>query len=455
MMDWLKIAKNYESFYVEKTRALLRIPTVLEKYDPNNLEAPFGENIRKALDYMLDMAAVEGFKTKNVFNYAGHIECGEGKEVLGILGHLDVVPTGGKWTYGPFEAVQKDCKIFARGSMDDKGPTIAAYLALKMIKDQNIILNKKVRLILGCDEESGMRCIQTYLANEQMPDLGFAPDADFPLIYGEKGIYSFDVAGKDTDDGILESMTAGERYNVVPDTCVAILKKNLSKEFKAYLAYHKYQGSVEGKTYTILGKGAHAAWPQNGLNAIFLMVDFLKEHTPGAFIEYLDQYLTFDHLGNKLGINAFDPEMKELTLNTAIIRYNQGTFKIGCNIRYPKGFDFDNQTAKIRKSAEEFGFIYALVANSVPHYVSPKDPLIKILHAAYVKYTHDETTPLLTIGGGTYARCLKKAVAFGPNFPKNEDLAHQPDEYLIVEDMIIAAAIYAEAIEKLCTGSTK
>ncbi|MDD3126430.1 MAG: dipeptidase PepV [Candidatus Izemoplasmatales bacterium] len=449
-MDWLKIAKNYESYFLEKTRNLLKIPTVLEKFDPNNLEAPFGENIRKALDYMLTMAEIDGFKTKNVFNYAGHIEMGEGKEILGILGHLDVVPTGGKWTYGPFDATLKDGKIYARGSMDDKGPTMAAYIAMKMIKDQNIKLNKKVRLIVGCDEESGMRGITTYLQNEAMPDLGFAPDADFPLIYGEKGIYSFDINGSE-NDSILFSMTAGERYNVVPDKCVAVLKTDLSLAFNKYLQEHNYQGAVEDNVYTILGKNAHAAWPQAGVNAIFLMTDFLKDYTDSAFIKYIDKYLSFDYLGNKLRINHFDPEMKELTLNTAIVRYEEGNFKIGCNIRYPKGFDFVNQTIKIQKSADNFNFSYLQKNNSAPHYVSPKDPLVQTLHKAYIKYTNDIETPLLTIGGGTYARCLKKAVAFGPNLPKNEDLAHQPDECLIVADMLIAAAIYAEAIEKLAS----
>jgi len=449
-MDWLKIAKKYEWFFLEKTQALLKIPTVLEKYDPNNLEAPFGDDIRKALDYMLTMAEIDGFKTKNIFNYAGHIEMGEGKEILGILGHLDVVPTGGKWTYGPFDATMKDGKIYARGSMDDKGPTMAAYIAMKMIKDQNIKLNKKVRLIIGCDEESGMRCISTYLQNEPMPDLGFAPDADFPLIYGEKGIYSFDITGLE-EDAVLLSMTAGERYNVVPDKCVVVLKTDLSKAFEKYLQDNNYQGSVNGNVYTILGKNAHAAWPQAGVNAIFLMTEFLKNYTKSALIKYIDEYLSFDYLGNKLGISHYDSEMKELTLNTAIIRYDNGNFKVGCNIRYPKGFDFANQTAKIQKSAEVAGFSYVMKNNSTPHYVSPKDPLVQILHKAYIKYTNDTETPLLTIGGGTYARCLKKAVAFGPNLPKNEDLAHQPDEYLIVEDMITAAAIYAEAIEKLAS----
>jgi succinyl-diaminopimelate desuccinylase len=451
-MDWLNIAKKYEPFFIEKTRALLQIPTLLDHFDATRTEAPFGVSIRQALDFLLNLAEADGFQVKNVLNYAGHIEMGEGKEILGILGHLDVVPVGGKWTFGPFDAVMTDGKIYARGSMDDKGPTMAAYLAMKMIKDQKMTLNKKVRLILGCDEESGMRCIQTYLQNEPMPDLGFAPDADFPLIYGEKGIYSFDVSGQDTD-GLLASMEAGERYNVVPDQCSAVLKKDLSREFSAFLSEHHYQGTVSGNTYTIFGKNAHAAWPQHGINAIFLMVEFLKQYTSSPFIEYLDQYLTFDFLGKKLGIDHFDPEMKELTINTALVRYQDGKFRIGCNIRYPKGFDFPVQTAKIRRSAEEFGFHYSLIGNSEPHYVSPQDPLVRILHDAYKKYTHDDQTPLLTIGGGTYARVLKKAVAFGPNLPKNPDLAHQPDEYLVVEDMIVAAAIYAEAIERLCTDA--
>ena len=227
-MNWLAIAKQYEQEYIEKTQALLRIPTVLEKYEPNNLEAPFGRSIRKALDHMLTTAEIEGFKTKNIFNYAGHIEMGEGKEILAVLGHLDVVPTGGKWDFDPFGATLKDGKIFARGAMDDKGPTIAAYIAFRMVQDQKIKLNKRVRLILGCDEESGMRCIKTYLEHEEMPDLGFAPDAEFPLIYAEKGNFSFDIVGNENDP-LVKSMQAGERYNVVPDECVAVLKKDVKK----------------------------------------------------------------------------------------------------------------------------------------------------------------------------------------------------------------------------------
>lgn len=447
-MNWLEIAKKYESEYIEKTTKLLQIPTVLEKYDESNLEEPFGHNIRKALDFALDMGKKDGFKVLDIDHYAGHIEMGEGKEIVGILGHLDVVPTGGAWSVPPFSATIQDRRIIARGSMDDKGPTMAAYLAMRLVQDQKIQLNKRVRLILGCDEESGMRCITRYLEKQEMPDLGFAPDADFPLIYAEKGIYSFDIEGVEAN-ALIESIHAGERYNIVPDQCKAVLKKDVSQAFHEYLEKNQLKGYVEGNVYTILGKNAHAAWPHLGVNAIFLMNEFLRTITKAKFIDLLHEHFVFDTFGKKLGINFYDDEMKDMTLNLAIIHYENNHFMIGSNIRYPKGYPFTENASKTVEIAKKYGFEYVARHNSNPHYVSPQDPLVKTLYETYQKYTNDYETPLLTIGGGTYARTLKKAVAFGPNMPGKEDLAHQANEYLDIDDMLTAAAIYAECIVKL------
>lgn len=447
-MNWLEIAKNYEEEFITTVSELLRIPTLLTEYNPNNLEAPFGKEIREALDFMLKLGEESGFKVKNVDNYAGHIEYGEGEEILGILGHLDVVPAGGKWINPPFSATLKDGYIYSRGAMDDKGPTVAAFIALKMIKDQGIKLNKKVRLILGCDEETGMRGLLHYLEKEKMPDIGFAPDADFPLIYAEKGIYTYNFVGEQ-EDNLIKSMYAGERYNVVPDECQAELNKDLEKEFKEYLLKNNYLGKVEDNKYTIFGRNAHAATPQEGVNAISLMVSFLKDYTEVPFINMLDKYLTFDHYGNKLGLSCYDKEMKELTNNIGFIKYDGLKVDIGCNIRYPRNYDFVSGEIKMKEAASEFDLEYKLDANSVPHYISPKEPLIKELHSAYKKYTNDESSEIMSIGGGTYARQLKKAVAFGPIFPGDEELAHQPNERLNIKKMLVAIAIYAESIERL------
>jgi len=448
-MNWLDIAKNYEEEYIRIVKELLQIPTVLEKYDPDNLEAPFGLEIRKALDYMLELGEKDGFLVKNIDNYAGHIEFGQGQEVLGILGHLDVVPAGGKWNQPPFSAYEEDGKIYARGAMDDKGPTIAAYIALKMIKDQGIKLNKKVRLILGTDEESGMRGIEHYLKKEQMPDLGFAPDAEFPLIYAEKGIYAFTFTGKVTDK-LLLNLEAGDRFNVVPDVCVAKLSENKDKEFTKFLKDHKIQGEIKSDNeYAVYGKNAHAAWPHLGVNAISLMVKFLIKQTNNPFVHMLNKYLIDDHLGKKLGIDVVDKEMDELTNNLAFVHYDGKEVEIGLNIRYPKNYDFEEGEKRIIKAGKEFALNYNKKSNSKPHYVSPDDELVKVLHEAYIKYTNDTESKIMSIGGGTYSRVLKKAVAFGPALPGDEDLAHQPNEYLKIKDMINAIAIYAEGIMRL------
>lgn len=444
-MNWLELAKKHRDEFVMLTKEILKIPTVLEKFDPDNKEAPFGLDIKQALDYMLDLGKKDGFYTKNVDNYAGHIEYGQGEEVLGILGHLDVVPAGGKWSNPPFSATEIDGKIYARGAMDDKGPTIAAYIALKMIKEQGIELNKKVRLILGCDEETGMRGLVHYLKKEKMPDLGFAPDAEFPLIYAEKGIYMYDFVGKEVDP-IIQSMNAGERYNVVPDVCEVELKKDFTKEFNLYLEKHNYQGKIDGCKYTIFGKNAHAAMPDLGLNAISMMTEFLKDISNAKFIQFLSNYFSFDNKGKKLGIDCYHDEMKELTNNLAIIKYDGEVVSIGLNIRYPINYNFEAGEEVFKKAASEFNLTYKKIANSVPHYVSPEDKLVKSLHGAYIKYTGDTKNDIITIGGGTYARRLKKAVAFGPLFPGEEELAHQPDEYLDIDQMIISIAIYAESI---------
>ena len=367
------------------------------------------------------------------------------KKSLGILGHLDVVPAGGKWSNPPFSATQIDGKIYARGAMDDKGPTVAAYLALKLVKEQGIELNKKVRVILGCDEETGMRGLKHYLKKEKMPDLGFAPDAEFPLIYAEKGIYTYDFIGKE-DNQLLKSMHAGDRYNVVPDTCEVVLTKDFSKEFNKYLEENKYSGQIEGNKYTIFGKNAHAAMPDLGVNAISLMVGFLKDITDAKFIQFINKYLSFDNYGNKLGLTCFDKEMKELTNNLAFISYDGLSIRIKMNIRYPRNYDFEAGEVKLIEAAKEFNLEYICTENKVPHYVSPDDELIKSLHSAYVKYTGDTENKIFTIGGGTYARQLKRAVAFGALFPGEEELAHQPNEYLIIDQMIKAIAIYAESI---------
>jgi len=446
-MDFLTYVKEHKQEIIEGTKELLKIPSVLDHFDPNS-ETPFGKEIQEALDHMLNRAKKDGFVTKNIRNYAAHIEHGEGDDLLGILCHLDVVPVGDNWTNPPFQPVVKDGKLYARGSMDDKGPTMAAYFALKFLKELDVEFNKRVRIILGTDEETGWRGINEYFKTEEMPTIGFAPDASFPLIYGEKGMYTFDVDGKYLDDGIIE-FRSGERYNVVPDYAEAILKDDLKERFNTFLKYNNFKGEVKDNKYIVYGKNAHAMTPNLGVNAAFILATFLSENYDNPYMTFIKDKLSFDPFAEKLGINFTDEEMKEFTLNAGVFKYNQNEVMIGINCRYPKHFDFEASEDKVKKALKKYQLDYKFKTNNPIHYVDPNDELIKSLMESYQKITNDHESKPFTIGGGTYARALDKAVAFGMVMPGRKDVAHQVDEHIYIDDLIEGTAIYMEAIYKL------
>ena len=438
---------------ISDTQALLRIPSVLTEYDKNS-ETPFGEDIHKAFQFMLELGKKDGFKVKNVDNHAGHLEVGEGEEILGILCHLDVVPVGSNWDYDPFGATIDNGRIYARGALDDKGPTMAAYYAVKLLKELGITFNKRVRIILGLDEESGWRCVQRYFESEAMPDLGFAPDANFPLIYGEKGILTTKFYGQVDANGLYE-FRFGERTNVVPDYAEAIVDQSIAEHYESYLTEKNYSGKEEllddGRAKLIAyGKSAHAMEPDDGVNAGFVLAEYLGSVLNNDLIQLLNERMTFDSRAKKLGIAFNTEEMGDLTVNVGVCEYKDGEFNLLLNFRYPLGFDVEDMDQMMKQLGKQYGSInHEVVGNSTPHYVDPNNDWIKVLHHAYIKYTNDTETPLLTIGGGTYARTLKNGVAFGAMMPGRPDVVHQPNEYIEIDDLLKATAIYAEAIYQL------
>lgn len=446
-MDFLKEFEKYKDEYIKDLSELLKIESVLDTYNPKDLEAPFGKNLKKALDFMLDLGKKNGFNVKSTSNYAGHIEYGSGDEIIGILCHLDVMPAGDFWETPAFNPTIIENRIYARGAMDDKGPLMSAFYALKMLKDNNIKLKKRVRLIFGLDEESGSRCIKQYLKEEEMPTLAFSPDAEFPLINGEKGIVSFDILGKYEKSDII-SIESGDRYNVVPDLAEAVLNVDLKDEFLKYVHDNNYDGIVSNNRYIVRGKSAHAMSPQKGLNGISILVDFLKKYYNIPVIEFLDKYFTNDNYANKLGLAYKDDKMEELTQNLSFIHYNENGLKIGLNYRYPVSRNLEDLMVKIDDISLDYG--YESKAHSVQKmlYVDESDPLVVALMKSYNKYIDDGLKPR-TIGGGTYSKALAKCVAFGPLLPNREDTIHKPNEYAIIDDLILASLIYKDAIINL------
>lgn len=427
-------------------------------------ETPFGSGPREALDLILSFGKRDGYKTKLVENKAGHIEVGEGEELFGILGHVDVVPVvEADWTSHPFKPEIRDGKIFARGSLDDKGPTMAAYYAVKLLDKLGVKWNKRVRVIVGSDEETGFRCVEAYFKHEEQPASGFTPDAMFPLVYAEKARATFDHKLKFvSEDGEynykLVKFNGGQVLNMVIASAKAELEgevADIKEKFEKFLEQEKLEGEVEVENtikLTLKGKAAHGSTPQYGINGATKLAEFLStlglDNNGKNFVNYIVEKLANDPFGEKLGINYADDEMGEATYNYGILEYDLER-KIGVvstDCRHPKKFDLVDRLNGINVDNIDI----EVTSTKEAHYVPKDDELVTTLMDVYRKHTGDTKNDAFVLGGGTYARCLKKGVAFGLLFPGKEDTMHQANEYLEVEDLLLATAIYAEGIYKLC-----
>lgn len=447
---------------IRTTQEMVRIKSVKE--EPSG-EMPFGEGIQKCLEYTLDLCETMGFETVNVDNYAMHADLGQGSETVGILAHLDVVPEGDNWDYAPYSAIIDNGNIYGRGTIDDKGPAVAALFAMKALKETGAPMKKKVRIIFGTDEESGWECMERYFSKMPKPDLGFTPDADFPAIHGEKGILIFDLkkvfSGSAAAEGIkVLSIKGGTRPNVVPDTCEALLV-NASGVRDAALAYGAAAGvpvdvkeSAEGVHVTIKGVSAHGSLPEKGVNAISHMVSFLGTlplaagDMRDAIAAYIER-IGLEYNGQHIGCGLEDAESGLLVFNVGVIDAKETGMNVTVNIRYPITSDDSTVYGGIRKALEGTGFELIHANHQKPIYMPKDHPLIEALMGVYREQTGDVDSQPITIGGGTYARAMDNCVAFGPLMPGMPELAHQRNEYIGVEHLIQMTKIYAHALYKL------
>ena len=461
-IDFKKEVLNHKEDLLKDLFELLSVRSILGTDITE--ETPFGSGPREALDLILSFGERDGYKTKLVENKAGHIEVGQGEELFGILGHVDVVPVvEADWTSHPFKPEIRDGKIFARGSLDDKGPTMAAYYAVKLLDKLGVKWNKRVRVIVGSDEETGFRCVEAYFKHEEQPASGFTPDAMFPLVYAEKARATFDHKLKFVDeDGQynykLVKFNGGQVLNMVVASAKAELEgeaSDIKEKFENFLAQEKLEGEVEvGNTIklTLKGKAAHGSTPQYGINGATKLAEFLStlglDNNGKNFVDYIVEKLANDPFGEKLGINYSDDEMGEATYNYGILEYDLER-KIGLvstDCRHPKKFDLVDRLNGIKVDNIDI----EVTSTKEAHYVPKDDELVTTLMDVYRKHTGDTKNDAFVLGGGTYARCLKKGVAFGLLFPGKQDTMHQANEFLEIEDLLLATAIYAEGIYKLC-----
>lgn len=439
---------SYQQEMVETLQKWIRIPSVKGEAVPG---APFGVENRKALDTAMADCEKMGFATQIIDGYAGHADLGEGDDydALAILAHLDVVPVGDGWTVDPFGGEVKDGKIYGRGTSDDKGPAISALYAMKAVKDAGIPLKRKVRLILGCDEECGSQDMAYYKAHATMPRSGFSPDAEYPVINIEKGGCHLMIKGRQDGLKVLE-MNVGERPNVVPGLATALVEGDeaLVKKINDTQWDWPVEAKMENGAVRIdtVGINGHAAMPEHGRNAIGQMMLVLKALGAKGVVETLANKIGMTCYAENLGIAMEDKISGKLTCSMDMVRTEGEYISAVMDIRYPVLFNLEPAFTLMKTAMPDCEVVN--LHSRPPHFVSEDTPLVKELLEAYHEVTGFEKKTI-AIGGGTYAQSMEEGVAFGAQFPGEVEMAHQADEFLTLHSMFESTRIIARAIVRL------
>ena len=407
---------------------------------------PFGEGVDRALQYALTLSEELGFRVKNGEGYYGYAEMGEGEELIGILGHLDVVPEGdpSTWTYPPYGGEIHHGNIFGRGAVDDKGPTIAALYAMKIVKDLGFPIHKRVRMIFGTNEETRWEDMKRYKEREEAPSCGFTPDSDYPLIFAEKGLLQFQLV---SDRGGNLLLTGGNAFNSVPDHCV--LQNQDFHKIVEGLERLGCQYSKEEERLIVKGRAAHSAKAWKGINAIVKMAAALYEAgVRTEAVDFIVEMIGEDCYAEKIVGDCQDEPSGRLTFNVAKIDLNDEQQVIDVDIRFPVTKDKEKIVEAVKAAAAQYGLIYREIDYLEPLYVPNEHPLVQMLRKVFEEETGLDSTPIAT-GGATYARVFKNFVAFGPLFPGKEKMAHQKDEYIEMDTLIKSVKMYVKAIAEL------
>ncbi|SKC90084.1 Sapep family Mn(2+)-dependent dipeptidase [Maledivibacter halophilus] len=461
-MDTGKILEKLHSYRGDIKRDLSQLIEINSKRDltTKKVGAPFGLGIRKCFNKMIEFAKREGFTVRDFDGYAMHIEYGYGEEVLGILGHLDIVgiQEEDKWNSKPFELIEKNGFWYGRGINDNKGPMLGCLYLLKILKELGYKPNKKIRLILGGAEETTWECMSHYFRYNKMPIYGFSPDGDFPIVNCEKGIsyYNYQGLRKATNDGI---------YNIVSIKAKEDITKVCS-EVEIYVQTHYPEKLLEilsdnidnyiddnGVKIVYRGISAMGRNPHRGENAIFKFVKDFKtidglDKRAKELIDFLNGYFVDSIHGEKLGLYYNDEETGITTNNLSYVLLNDETCIISFDYRYGKGVEYE----KVINRLKEIGIKNKLELITIKEmpllYVSSDSILICALKKAYHNITKEEAQ-LFSKGAASYARTLEQGVAFGPTFSTHRANSHKPNENINLKDFEKALLIYAEAIKLL------
>ncbi len=446
------ILDGYRDEMVEKLQEIIRIESVAEmEGEVGKCDAPFGEGPKKALEYMMELGKEKGFDVTNYDNVACQLDFGERKDdAVGTVGHVDVVPAGGEWKYPPYGGELHDGVIYGRGAIDDKGPTIATFYAALAIRESGLPLSRNIVQIVGSYEEGGyFPCLHRYLEKaERIQSCGIVPDSFFPICFSEKHFVNtrftmmtagMDAGTQDEKTGlILKSIRGGDAINIVPSWAEAIFTDSQGNEVKRV------------KT---TGVPAHASTPEQGKNAIAMLLEELAQmdYEPRDIcggIKLLPPLVCRDVTGEGLGIREKD-ETGESTNNMGLISYENGKLDIDFNARLPFSLETEDMVGRVKKALAGTGFSVEMTLNIEGFRVDPQQEPAKTLIEVYREATGDNESKPFANGSGSYARVLKDFVPYGMALQNEPLLFHVENESISVDRLMSVAKIYAEALYRL------
>lgn len=390
--------------------------------------APFGEENKKALDFFLSLAKSFGFETINYDGYIGEVVYGSGKEI-GIIGHLDVVPSGDGWDTDPFTLTEKDGIYYGRGVSDDKTPLLQCLYALKELKEQGVSPNCKFRLIVGLNEESGWKDVEYFNTKAQFPEYGFSPDGDFPLSYAEKGMTEIEFYIPKLKN--FTNICGGTVVNAVCAKAQANYSESVDKKL-----LEKHGLTLKNhNTVVSIGVSAHGSSPHLGKNAIKPLFNAFIEH--GEDLKEI-----FDVVFNdSLGITKLSNEQGSVTLSAGLISEDDEKITLTCDCRIPAPLTLKNVTELLDKKALN----YKTFTRHDPVMVEKDGWFVQTLLNAYNSVTGQNGKPL-SMGGSTFARAFKKGCAFGPAIKAFKNDIHNANEKISKELLLTNYEIYKKAI---------
>ncbi|GGP07799.1 Sapep family Mn(2+)-dependent dipeptidase [Oceanobacillus neutriphilus] len=438
---------------ITSLQELIQIPSIKEGPSEG---APFGKPIRQALDFFLNEAVRLNLPVKNLDGYAGIVEIGEGNEELGILVHLDVVPEGNRaqWTVDPFAGTIKEGRIWGRGTLDDKGPAMAVLYAIKLIQDLSMPWKRRIRMIIGTDEESTWEDIDYYKQTEKPPAIAFTPDGYFPVTNSEKGILTLCYKKRIEQGSIVRKVEAGKVYNVTPGTAKAWIESGNRPINSDAITVQEL--SSDSWIVTATGADGRTSSPAAENNAIDILLRYLQTILPEddgfwEAVDFYDKYLA-DPKGSGHDLVISDAASGELTLAPCILSLDDQEVVFYSNIRYPSTFSLQEVANRYQYVLDQSTFLWDVVNHKAPIHMDADIPFIQCLMKVYNTYFNRDDSPL-SISGGTYARAFPNTVAFGALLPEKPLNAHEANENVeldVIRDWIniYATAIYELAVKK-------